>query len=109
MINPMIFYWISICDVLKNAILAFTTLSGLVLIFDGIVIFIDLDYNDDTKNWKIKLLKICVITLVVGTILTILIPGENTLIKILIADNLTAGNIESATQFVIDALKKLKE
>ena len=46
---------------------------------------------------------------IVSAILLVFVPDDKTLIRMLIAENATGDNIEQATQFVIEAIKKFKE
>lgn len=110
MINPMIFYWMDVADVVKAISLIFFICSGIVLSL-AIIGFICAEHDNEEQNIRFSkmLIKICLPTVIVTGVLGLFIPGEKTIIRMLIADNLTYENIEEAAQFVIDTIKKFKE
>lgn len=124
-INPMLFYWCSVSDTAKAfAIIAVIMLIVVCLIFLFISAFhIGEAFNygggedsDDYKigikflNWAQK----CIVPLVILLMLSIFIPSEKTLYKMMVANiatyeniDLTAENIEDAFDHVIDKLIEL--
>lgn len=124
-INPMLFYWCSVSDTAKAlAIIATIMLIVLCLVFLFVGAFhIGEAFNygggedsDDYKvgvkflNWAQK----CIVPLVVLLMLSIFIPSEKTLYKMMVANvatyeniDLTAETIEDAFDHVIDKLIEL--
>lgn len=124
-INPMLFYWCSVSDTVKAlAIIATIMLIVLCLVFLFVGAFhIGEAFNygggedsDDYKvgvkflNWAQK----CIVPLVVLLMLSIFIPSEKTLYKMMVANvatyeniDLTAETIEDAFDHVIDKLIEL--
>ncbi len=112
MINPMIFYWIDVASSVGVFLAALTVVSGVVSIFAGTFYAIsvyDGDVEDDFSKLSLKAFKIALPVMIICVLLLVFIPSEKALIRMLIADNLTGENIEEATQFVIDTIKKFKE
>lgn len=124
-INPMLFYWCSVSDTAKAlAIIATIMLIVVCFVFLFIGAFhIGEAFNygggedsDDYKvgakflNWTQK----CIVPLVVLLMLSIFIPSEKTLYKMMVANiatyeniDLTAETIEDAFDHVIDKLIEL--
>lgn len=124
-INPMLFYWCSVSDTAK-ALAIIATIMLIVVCF--VFLFIGAFYigeafnygggedSDDYKvgakflNWAQK----CIVPLVVLLMLSIFIPSEKTLYKMMVANiatyeniDLTAETIEDAFDHVIDKLIEL--
>lgn len=109
-INPWVFYWISVSDVLRRLML-FGIFVGLgVLVFSSCC-------NDNgesvcgerkhmVRKVGIFLTSLCLIGLV-------FLPSEDTCYKMLAADMFTQDNINNATEYVTDvidyAVDKVKE
>lgn len=124
-INPMLFYWCSVSDTAKAlAIIATIMLLVVCLVFLFVGVFhIGEAFNygggedsDDYKvgvkflNWAQKY----IVPLVVLLMLSIFIPSEKTLYKMMVANiatyenvDLTAETIEDAFDHVIDKLIEL--
>lgn len=124
-INPMLFYWCSVSDTAKAlAIIATIMLIVVCFVFLFIGAFhIGEAFNygggedsDDYKvgakflNWAQK----CIVPLVVLLMLSIFIPSEKTLYKMMVANiatyeniDLTAETIEDGFDHVIDKLIEL--
>lgn len=124
-INPMLFYWCSVSDTAK-ALAIIATIMLIVVCF--VFLFIGAfhigeafnygggkdsdDYKVGTKflNWVQK----CIVPLVVLLMLSIFIPSEKTIYKMMVANvatyeniDLTAETIENAFDHVIDKLIEL--
>ena len=118
-INPMLFYWCSVSDTVKAlAIIAAIMLIIVCLVFLFVGAFhIGEAFNygggedsDDYKvgvkflNWAQK----CIVPLVILLMLSIFIPSEKTIYKMMVANiDLTAETIEDAFDSVIDKLIEL--
>lgn len=103
MINPMVFYWIKVFDGLNVVLTLSIVLSGIGVLLCGITAYA-LNEEDAIKPFKILF-----VIFIVSAILIILVPDDKTLIRMVIMENATGDNIEQATQFVIEAIKKFKE
>ena len=124
-INPMWFYWISVVDGIKGALICSLILS-MVISFTFFTIIM-VDYRDEAYNpeaWCVsestiteykmfrKYLIISVIVLAVSAIGLIFIPSKNTLIEMQIAKYATYENaeisvesIKSAVDYIVNAIK----
>lgn len=124
-VNPMLFYWSSVLDTAK----AFSIVGAIVISILWLVCFISgvgniayvLSYggNEDSDDYKmgIKFLKWaqkCIVPLVISLTLSIFIPSEKTIYKMMVANvatyeniDLTADTIEDAFDHVIDKLVEL--
>lgn len=103
-INPRIFYWISVLNGLKNlSIVGFITgLVGLAGVFVFYVSCCEYGFDDDEKKLLKRILRIAAPMLVCGLIGMIFIPDKQTLIEMLIAKTATVENAE----WTLDALKQ---
>lgn len=124
-INPMLFYWCSVSDTAKDfAIIAAIMLivACLIILFIGAFhIGEAFNYGDgeDSDDYKIGIkflnwAKKCIVPLVILLMLSIFIPSEKTLYKMMVANiatyeniDLTAETIEDAFDHVIDKLIEL--
>ena len=91
-INPKIFYLISMLSNIRT--LAFITIAiiSAVLIFKTADILINNDYSKLKHICDDKIIKI---PLIISFIILILVPSESTIIAMLISQNITTGNINS--------------
>lgn len=124
-INPMLFYWFSVSDTAK----AFAIIAAIMLIVACLIIlFIGAFHigeafnyggDEDSDDYKIGIkflnwAKKCIVPLVILLMLSIFIPSEKTLYKMMVANiatyeniDLTAETIEDAFDHVIDKLIEL--
>lgn len=103
MINPMVFYWVRVFEGLNVVLMSSTALAGIGVLLCGIIAYA-LDEEDAIKPFKILF-----VIFIISAILLIFVPDDKTLIRMVIMENATGDNIEQATQFVIEAIKKFKE
>lgn len=115
-INPWVFYWISIVDNIRTLLIAILIMLviGEVIMFMGTLCDAD-DYSFKDKNVadEVKLcIKVAIATFVVA-VLVCVIPDSDTCYKMLAAKMFTQDNINSATEYVTDvidyAVDKVKE
>lgn len=124
-INPVWFYWISVVDGIKGALICSLILSMVISFIFFTIIMVD--YRDEAYNpeaWGVsestiteykmfrKYLIISVIVLAVSAIGLIFIPSKNTLIEMQIAKYATYENaeisvesIKSAVDYIVNAIK----
>lgn len=125
-INPMLFYWCSVSDTAKDfAMIADIMLIVVCLVFLFVGAFhIRETFNygggEDSDDYKIgikffKLAQKCICPLVILLMLSIFIPSEKTLYKMMVANiatyeniDLTAETIEDAFDHVINKLIELE-
>lgn len=102
-INPSLFYWISVLNGLKAiCIVALIISAALTIVFS--IMVITCDYWDDEEEKKArKILKHTAITVIISAIGIVFIPGKETMIEMLIAKTATVEN----TEMTIDAIKSL--
>lgn len=124
-INPMLFYWCSVPDTVKAlAIIAAIILIIVCLVFLFVGAFnIGEAFNygggEDSDNYKVGVKFLnwaqkCIVPLVILLMLSIFIPSEKTIYKMMVANiatyeniDLTAETIEDAFDHVIDKLIEL--
>ena len=102
-ISPWVFYLMPICDSIRffGMIIGVLSLIGFLLVFIGDCVseadgFDDEDFGRVMKRLEKILSRIAIIALV----LSILVPSEKTLTKMLIAQNVTYERVETATDTV---------
>lgn len=103
MIKPMVFYWMRVFEGLNVVLILSISLGGIGALLCGVAAYA-MDEEGARKPFKILL-----VIFIVSAILLVFVPDDKTLIRMLIAENATGDNIEQATQFVIEAIKKFKE
>lgn len=111
-INPAIFYWMSVASSLKTVCLAGVMISVAI----GIAAFVWLaeGYDDeDTQRWK-QFLKIALVVVILSVVGLVFIPGEKTITQMLVANFATydmAGNVvdavKNAADYIIGAAKEV--
>ena len=102
-INPSIFYWMSVLNGLKTISIVLLIISSALTVIFSIMIT-TCDYWEDDENERArKILKCTIIVMIVLIILIVFIPGKETMIEMLIAKTATVEN----TELTIDAIKGL--
>ena len=96
-INPMLFYWIGVVDVVKGIAAVATMISG-VGIFIGFLTSLDFD-----EGWKA--VKLFALTFVISGLIALFVPSQDTLLYMQIAKMATVENAE----LTIDAVKSAVE
>ena len=109
-INPWIFYLIDILSSLKGISLTVIVLAILGLITTGLVMVIakvDSFYDDDSARFitlLIKSLKKLLIVLCISFGVYTVIPSEETMYKMLVAQYVTYENVDKATETIKDGV-----
>lgn len=116
-INPAVFYWMSVFDGLKlvTAIFFVIGCASIVSTFIIWAVNADFDYDDpDAKRW-FKFFKISIAITAATSIVLIAIPSKNTMIQMLVAKyatydnaNWTMESLKSAVDYIVEAIKSLK-
>ena len=110
--NPMMWYWFEVCENVSILLILFLIFSFIGLVIYRIWGYVKWDDGDieDEEYKKIKFkTNILFFLAVVLSFVCCFIPSQKTLIAMAITDRLTYENINEATQFVIDTIKKIKE
>lgn len=115
-INPWVFYWISISDNVRTLLISvlIMLLIGLAIALAYVMCDAD-DYGSKSKNVD-RDVKICIKIAIATFILAVLVcvvPDSNTCYKMLAANMFTEKNVTAATEYVTDvidyAVDKVKE
>ena len=95
-ISPWIFYLIEVLDTLKEVGWVCCIMGGI-----GFVVFfiIATKLNVDVETMR-KIARWPIISIIVGIILTIFIPSEETMIKMFVTSFITPGNVELGVEGV---------
>lgn len=109
-INPWIFYWISVSDMLRRLMWVGVAAGVIVLIFSSCC-------DDDGKSIcgerKHMVRKVGIFLTSLCLTCTVFLPSEDTCYKMLAANMFTQDNINNATEYVTDvidyAVDKVKE
>lgn len=99
-INPWLFYLIELVDGSKLVFGGLGFAIGLVLILSGQVDS-DCTYDENVKKKCQKKKKIGLAVLLVGCFVCALIPSSDTLIKMVIAKNVTYDTVDAAKDVVV--------
>lgn len=102
-INPWIFYWISVADVLKDIALGLCLLCFIP--FVGCAICFTEGQPDNAK----RLGKWGIVCALMSALLFTFVPDEKTLTKMVLAQNVTYERVEVATNTVRDVYEDIIE
>jgi len=102
-ISPWYFYLINVSSALDFT----ASIVGTLGILFGILLYIGSKEDDNPEELKLAR---CIITIgIIGVFLSILIPSEDTLYKMLAASLVTPDNITIAEDGTIDFIERLAE
>lgn len=101
-INPWVFYLMSVCE--KFSILAWVIFS-LFAFASGVVGFIFMcefscSDEEEIRNFK-RILKMLLVVTIIAALIACLIPSENTIIKMIVAQNVTVERVEIVSDTVV--------
>lgn len=109
-INPWIFYWISVSDMLRRLTCVGVAAGVIVLIFSSCC---DEDGKSICGERKHIVRKVGIFLTSLCLTCTVFLPSEDTCYKMLAANMFTQDNINNATEYVTDvidyAVDKVKE
>lgn len=105
-INPMWFYWLQVCDVVR-IVIPCVAIGGAFII--GMISSYEYDCTDITLEQFRKKLKSAIAIALIGAMAVIFIPSQKTLIKMQIAKFGTKDNVEVVLQTIDDKTDKLIE
>ena len=107
-INPMIFYWMGVFDVLSTMgifmLYICFCISAVSFIFS-----LDSSLKYETRNKLNKMFKISLILTVISLIITVFIPSKDTMLTMLVADMITYENIELTKESAIAIIDYIVE
>lgn len=124
-VNPMLFYWSNVSDTVKAVSMVVAIAIGIACLACFIIGVANIGYvlsyggNEDSDDYKmgiefLKWAQKCIVPLVISLMLSIFIPSEKTIYKMMVANvatyeniDLTADTIEDAFDHVIDKLVEL--
>ena len=109
-INPIWIYLMDISGNLRDAAIGLSALGSIITVILGVVFAIEGEYlEDDVKEKIFKAAKALIITVVVSGIVSIFVPSEKTIVKMIIAKNVTYSNLEKAEDKVKDVVDYMFE
>ena len=116
-INPWFFYWISTIDSVKFLTGLFALFLGVVIVLTS-VFFIETESEEDYDFSKLikKILKVSIALFSTCLFLSIFLPSEDTLYKMMISSYVTeeniekvGGSIEKVIDYTVDSIAETKE
>ena len=115
-INPSVFYWISVLHGLSFVCILFLVLGSVGTIIFSIIKMVDGCCMDEDEKKSIKtVFKICVPLLIIGLLGVVFVPDKQTMIEMLIAKTVTVDNAEwtvdavkQAVDYIVTAIQSLK-
>ncbi len=99
-INPLAFYLIDSASTLKWGALIFGIIIGFILLCDGSLSLNKADSKEEVKSAERKL-KAGLTIVIIGAVLFILLPSSKTVMKMVIAKNVTYDAVDAAKDVVI--------
>lgn len=115
-VNPMIFYWMSVLNSLKVVSILFLILSSVGIVICVAVFCANSDWLDEDDMASIKKwTRVVIAVFAVSVLLVIFVPSEKTMTEMLIAKfatvenaNWTLENVKKAVDYIVEAMKTLK-
>lgn len=115
-INPSVFYWISVADGVKNAATLMLVFGAIGVIVASVIYLADSCFLDGEESRALTtVFRIAIPVFVFGLLGVIFIPGKQTLIEMLIAKTATVDNAEwtvdavkSAVDYIVNAIQAVK-
>ena len=99
-INPLAFYLIDGASDLKWGALIFGIIIGLILFGYGAFSFDEADSKEEEKYAK-KKMKTGITILIIGILLFLIMPSSETVMKMVIAKNVTYDTVDAAKDIVV--------
>lgn len=107
-ISPWVFYLIGVVDKLHTGLLVFMAICVGVFVLMGLE-YMDFCSTEKQKEQYAKTATIVVVLFLVAGIVSIFVPDETVLYKMLTASYLTPDNIGAAQNNVVDFVGKIAE
>jgi hypothetical protein len=102
-ISPWVFYWMPVIDTMSGVAWVLLIVSVVLLVISFFIFCMELDCGDkdsDLCKFLLKAKNKLLVLIVAATIAGVFIPSEKTVIKMLIAQNVTYDRVEMATDTV---------
>ena len=99
-INPLAFYLIDGASGLKWGALIFGIIIGFILLCYGALSFDDADSKEEEKSAKRKM-KTGIAIVIIGAVLFVFLPSSETVMKMVIAKNVTYDTVDAAKDVVV--------
>ena len=99
-ISPWVFYLIDNASGLKWGALIFGVIIGLIFISYGLFLINEVDTKDEEKYAK-KKVKIGTTICIIGIVLFLIVPSSETMMKMIIAKNVTYDAVDAAKDVVV--------
>lgn len=118
-INPAVFYWMSVLDSTRSVCMALLVIAGIICFLLSIfhfVVSVEDDYDgDEFKNKVKKGILILAICCAVFALVLIFIPTKETMVEMLVAKTVTYENaqwtvdtVKEVVDYIIQAIKTLQ-
>ena len=124
-INPAVFYWMSVLDTLHNVLCMAIITSTILLIISAIALPVAISnieqfpHISEGEKKRVPVyrsaLKILPIIIIASSVIFVFIPSRETMVQILVAKfatydnaNWTLETIKSAVDYIVEAIKSLK-
>ena len=102
-INPWIFYFMSVVDTFRLAAVCVCCLGGCFIIASAMLHFIDDDIS------MIKAIKIVSVISTICLLISLFVPSKQTMIEMIIASNATPDNINMVIETIIENAARVAE
>ena len=99
-ISPWVFYLIDSANGLKLGAFIFGIIIGFILFCYGILSFGDADSKEEEKSAKMKM-KTGITICIIGIVLFLIVPSSDTVMKMVIAKNVTYDAVDAAKDVVV--------
>jgi len=115
-IDPMWFYWVSVVDWLKGAVLAIAIIATVVAFILFVTAMADKDWDSESEHkQKMKSARALTVISVIAFMVSAFIPSKQTLIEMQVAKFATYENaewtvetIKQAVDYIVEAIGSLK-
>lgn len=99
-ISPWVFYLIDVASDLKWGALIFGVIVGFIFIMYGSSL-LDEECTKDEKKYAIKKMKTGIAILIIGFTLFLIVPSSETVMKMVVAKNVTYDTVNTAKDVVV--------
>lgn len=101
-ISPWVFYLMPVCESVREVAYWATGFCGIALFFLGVgCVAATVDGHDDLRESLMKVVKRIIPFFIIFTVLTCLIPTEETLTKMIVAQNVTVERVDMVSDTVV--------
>lgn len=109
-VNPWIFYIMPLCENVSLAFEILSAASGIAMFILLIYYFVESWNLDEDEIVKLKRLgKMLVVVFIITLFISCLIPSEETLTKMIIANNITVDRVNAVSDTVVTVYNDIME